>query len=144
MQERSNPGGPTLEIRAVLEQLDAQLADADPREAGPAIAFMAASAVERGEDELRAARRRAMLLLAAGGDPRREVVVDGRPVASLAADLDAPARRAQLEAALAQLAGEARDLPNVTRVLTVLRADAELAWRSLAAALLVEELTEAE
>ena len=144
LQERSNPGGPTLDVRAVLEQLDAELAHVDQREAAPILVFLAAAAVDVDEDELRAARRRAMLLLAAGGDPHRELDVGGRPVRSLAADLDAPARRAQLDAALAELADAARDLPHAARVLRVLQADADLAWRSLACALLAEELAAAE
>jgi hypothetical protein len=92
-------------------------------------------------DELNAARRRALLLLAAGGDPTRELDPAGRAVRALAEDLDAPARREQLRAALAALRADAAGLPAVTGAVDALLADADAAWRWYAAALLADELT---
>ena len=131
-----------MELRGVLEQLDEALAGADLAAAAPTIAFLAAPRVTIDEEELRAARRRALLVLAAGGDPRRELDPGGPPVRILAEDLETPERRAELDAALTELTTHAKGLPNVARVLETLRRDPELAWRSLACALLAEELAE--
>jgi hypothetical protein len=92
-------------------------------------------------DELNGARRRAVLLLAAGGDPTRELDPAGRAVRSLADDLDTPARREQLLAALTGLRADAAGLTTVTAALDSLLADADSAWRWFAAALLADELT---
>ena len=94
------------------------------------IAWLAGRGVAIDPDELHGALRRAVLLLAAGGDPHREPELDGRAVTALAAELDRPERRAELEAALREL----RD--RVARLL----ADPDLAWRALACALLAEGL----
>ena len=67
-------------------------------EAGPSnslllgLAWLAGRDVELDQDEVKAATRRAELLLATGGDPRRELDLDGRAVASMADDLDDPPR----------------------------------------------------
>jgi len=95
-----------------------------------AIAWLAGRGVSLDPGELHGALRRAVLLLAAGGDPHREPELDGRAVTGLAAELDRPERRAELEAALREL----RD--GTSRLL----ADSDLAWRALACALLAEEL----
>ena len=92
------------------------------------------------DDELNAARRRAMFVLAAGGDPHRELDVDSVAAERLAAELDSPARRAALADALAALAADATDLPTVAGALASLHADSNLAWRSLALALIADEL----
>jgi hypothetical protein len=92
------------------------------------------------ESDLNAARRRAMFVLAAGGDPHRELDYDSIAAERLANELDTPARRAALERSLGDLAGEAHGLPTVTAALESLRAEPDLAWRSLALALLADEL----
>jgi hypothetical protein len=94
------------------------------------VAWLAGRGVELDPDELRGALRRALLLLAAGGDPRREPEPDGRAATALAAELDRPERRAQLEKALAALRDSAESL----------LADPDLAWRTLACSLLAEDL----
>jgi hypothetical protein len=128
-----------MHVRPLLEQLERDRAD-------PAVelAFLAAQWVDLDAAELRAARRRALLLLAAGGDPRRELDPGGRAVGSVAADLDSPERRAALAAALEGLRAEAARLPAVSGTLDRMLEDAELAWRSLACALLAEELAESD
>lgn len=121
-------------MRELLEQVDAS---PEPR-AG--LAFLAAQAVEIDDEDLRPARRRAMLLLAAGGDPHRELGVEDRAVAALAADLDSPARREALEDALAALVPQAAGLGRVSAELAELRALPDLAWRWVALVLLADEL----
>lgn len=104
------------------------------------LAFVAGREVELPEDELRPARRRAMLVLAAGGDPHRELEIDSRAVLVLARDLDSPERRQALHAGLVALRPEAGALEQVSGVLDELEADADVAWRAFACALLAEEL----
>jgi hypothetical protein len=96
------------------------------------VAWIAGRSVAFDPDELRGPLRRALLLLATGGDPRREPELDGRAVSALAAELDQPERRAELESALRELRDAADEL----------LADPDLAWRALACALLAEELAE--
>ena len=104
------------------------------------LAYLAGGSVGVDDDELRAAVRRSELLLATGGDPRRELELDGRAVTALAADLDAPGRRAELARGLERLHGETEGLPAVEAALTRLRLEPELAWRCYACALLAEAL----
>ena len=114
-------------------------------EAGPSnslllgLAWLAGQGVELDAEERRATLRRAELLLAAGGDPRRELELDGRAVTAVAADLDEPAARAQLEEALEGLAAEARDWRRCVG-LARLRAQPDLAWQCYACALLAEAI----
>jgi hypothetical protein len=117
---------------AALEQSDVDLP--------VALAWLVRDDVGIAEDELNAARRRAMFVLAAGGDPHRELDVGSVAAERLAAELDSPGRRQALADALAALAAEATDLPTVAGALASLRADSNLAWRSLALALLADEL----
>jgi hypothetical protein len=117
---------------AALEQSDVDLP--------VALAWLVRDAVGIPEDELNAARRRAMFVLAAGGDPHRELDVDSVAAERLAAELDSPARRAALAEALAALAADAAGLPAVAAGIASLRTDSNLAWRSLALALLADEL----
>jgi len=126
-----------VEARHLLEQLEEQ--GVEPT---AALAWLAVQAVELPEDELHAARRRALLLLASGGDPRRELDPQSRAVASVADDLDTPARRADLQAAVAELRADADALPIVSSALDALACDGELAWRWAACALLAEEFAE--
>lgn len=93
--------------------------------------------------ERKAALRRAMLVLAAGGDPHRELEHEDVAVVRLAEELDAPERRASLTAALDALAAEAHGLETVSSALALLTADPELAWRTVALALLADELADA-
>jgi hypothetical protein len=104
------------------------------------LALVAREDVSLPEDELGAALRRALLVLAAGGDPHRELELDGRGVAGFADDLDSPTRRAELIASLRELRTQAEGLPRASFLLDALLEDEDLAWRSLAVALLAEEL----
>lgn len=121
--------------RPGLEQLEAS--DLDLR---VALAWMVRDEVPIGEDDLNAARRRAMFVLAAGGDPHREIDHDSVAAERLATELDSPERRAALAAALDALATEAEGLPAVSDAVAALRREPDLAWRSLALALLADEL----
>ena len=115
-------------------------------EAGPSnslllgLAWLAGQGIELDEEEVRATVRRAELLLAAGGDPRRELELDGRAVAAVAADLDEPGARARLEDSLGVLATEAEGLASVASALAQLRAQPDLAWQCYAGALLAEAI----
>ena len=104
------------------------------------LAWLAGQEVELDPDELKAALRRAELLLAAGGDPRRELDLDGRAVTAVAADLDDPIARGQLEDALARLTADSEGLAAVSDGLARLRAQPDLAWQSYACALLAEAI----
>ena len=121
----------------VLRMLDEAGVDTDVR---PALALLAARDLVIEPDELGPALRRAMLLLAAGGDPHRELDLDGRAVTALAAELDRPARRAEVSRGLEALRGDAAGLGNVGPALDEMLLEAGLAWRAYACALLAEEL----
>lgn len=107
------------------------------------LAWLAGREVELDPDEVKAATRRAELLLAAGGDPRRELDLDGRAVASMAGDLDDPAARERLEDALARLTADSEGLAAVSDGLARLRAQPDLAWQCYAGALLAEAIGDA-
>jgi len=107
---------------------------------GVALAWLVRDDVGLDEHELNATRRRAMFVLAAGGDPHRELDVGAVAADRLAAELDTPGRRAALDAALAAL--DTRGLPRVAEAVHMLRSDADRAWRTLALALLADELAE--
>lgn len=121
--------------RDALEALEASDLDADV-----ALAWLVRDEVGLDEDELNGARRRAMFVLAAGGDPHRDLSPDSVAADRLAAELDSPARRAALAAALAAL--DTSGLPRVREAVATLRADPERAWRTLALALLADELAD--
>lgn len=106
------------------------------------LARVAAEQVTLPEEELRSALRRALLVLASGGDPHRELELDGPAVTRFAEELDSPERRTRLEASLRELSRQATGLPRASFLLDALLADADLAWRSLAVALLADELGE--
>ena len=127
-------------LEAWLGQLEqAVAADEDPG-ADVALSYLVRDDVLLDEDELHGALRRAVLLLATGGDPRRGLDLDGRAVTALADDLDAPAHRAELLAALEDVAELLAGLPQLTARVAALRADPDRAWRTLALALLADEL----
>lgn len=105
-----------------------------------ALAWLVRDEAGLDEDDLRAARRRALLTLAAGGDPHREIGLDDVAAARLAAELDTAERRAALAGALDRLAAEAGGLPEIEQALDALRSEPDLAWRTLALALLADEL----
>lgn len=121
--------------RDALEQLEASDLDVDV-----ALAWLVRDEVGFDEDELNGARRRAMFVLAAGGDPHRDLSPDSVAAERLADELDSPQRRQALDAALASL--DTSGLPRVRDVVTTLRADPERAWRTLALALLADEIAE--
>jgi hypothetical protein len=125
--------------RARLEELEGSELDRSS-ELLVVLCWLVQDDIRIDHDELNAARRRAMFVLAAGGDPHRDVGLDSIAAERLADELDTPARRAQLDAALEEL--PARDLPTVTSAVESLRADPELAWRSFALSLLADELAE--
>ncbi len=109
-------------------------------ELGVALAWLVGDEIGLPEDEVNAARRRAMLVLAAGGDPHRELGVQEVAAERLAAELDAPERRAALDGALAAL--DTSGLPRVAKAVETLRSSPDAAWRTLALALLADELAE--
>jgi hypothetical protein len=126
--------------RGVLEGLEPVLREWGDAQACAMLALLAREEVSLPEDELHAALRRALLVLASGGDPHRELELEGRGVTSFADDLDSPARRAELEASFRTLREQAEGLPRASFLLDALVDDADFAWRSLAVALLAEEL----
>ena len=123
-------------VRELLELLEAGPSDT----LSLSLAWLAGQDVEVDDEERHATTRRAELLLAAGGDPRRELELDGRAVTAVAADLDEPKARDQLEDALAALASASNGLPAVTAALAQLRAQPDLAWQSYACAVLAEAI----
>ena len=127
-------------MRELLETLEASGAVGD--ELRIPLAYLAGTGVELDADELKGAIRRAELLLATGGDPRRALELDGRAVSVLAADLDAPARRAALTDGLERLRLNNEGLPAVGEALRSLLGDGELAWRSYASAILADALSD--
>lgn len=122
-------------MRAQLEQLE----DSD-LELGVTIAWLVRDEVRFDERELHAARRRALFVLAAGGDPHRDLQPDAVAAERLAAELDSPERRRELDAALAAL--DTSGLPRIAAAVQTLRSEPETAWRALALALLADELSD--
>lgn len=105
-----------------------------------ALAWLVRDAVPFDDAELNAARRRAMLVLAAGGDPHRDLALDDVAAGRLADELDSPERRQALDEALATL--DTSGLPRVSGAVAALRGDPERAWRTLALALLADEIAD--
>ena len=128
--------------RRILEELEPSLREWGDAQACAMLARVACERVSIPDGELQASLRRALLVLAAGGDPHRELELDGPAVTRFAEELDSPTRRAELDASLRALHGQAAGLPRASFLLEALIADRDLAWRSLAVALLAEELGE--
>lgn len=114
----------------------------EPLQQWALLCFLAGREIDVGEDERNASLRRAELLLASGGDPRRSPDLYGRPVTAVAADLDAPERRAALRRALEALEPEVSGLTGAGEALRVLLGDADLAWQAYAYAVLAERLAD--
>ena len=107
---------------------------------GVTLAWLVRESVHIDEDDLHGARRRAMFVLAAGGDPHRDLELGAVAAERLADELDSPERRQELDAALAAL--DTSGLPRVTDAVQRLRGDPETAWRTLALALLADEIAD--
>lgn len=129
-------------LGAWLGQLEEAVAAGEDPGADVALVYLVREEVLLDEDELHGALRRAVLLLATGGDPHRDLDPHGRAVTALADDLDAPAQRAELLAALEEVAELVAGLPHLTARLAALRNDPDRAWLTLALALLAGELDE--
>lgn len=127
--------------RPVLEHLEPTLLASEADEAEAVIAFLALERLTFSAEQLGAAIRRALLVLAAGGSLRRELSLDDPAVTGLAADLDGPDRRAELTEALEGLLVHATGLSGAERALRSLLRDPDRAWRTLAAAILADELS---
>lgn len=132
----------STDLESSFDVLEGALATGELVDGRPALAYLAGRGVTFGEAELHGARRRALLLLATGGDPRHGLGLEGRAVTALAADLDRPERRASLSKGLLMLRGACGDRPRVEQALDGLVSDSDIAWHSLASALLAEELDE--
>jgi hypothetical protein len=128
-------------VRERLEKLEESGHDAGTGELLVVLAWLVREQVEIPEPELNAARRRAMFVLAAGGDPHRDLELDSVAAERLAAELDTPERRARLASALEELAARAAGLTTVLAGIEQL-AEAGLAWRTFALALLADELAD--
>jgi hypothetical protein len=128
--------------RSRLEELEGSGLEARSGELLVVLVWLVAADLGIEENDLNAARRRAMFVLAAGGDPHRELDHDSIAAERLSAELDTPERRRALSEALDALAHEAEGLSTVTDALDLLRSEPDLAWRSLALALLADELAE--
>jgi hypothetical protein len=126
--------------RRILEELEPSLRQWGDAQACAMLALVAGEQVSIPDGEVQSALRRALLVLAAGGDPHRELELDGPAVTRFAQELDSPTRRAELEASLRALSEEAAGLPRASFLLQALIEDRDLAWRSLAVALLADEL----
>lgn len=129
-----------VDERRILEELEPSLREWGDAQACAMLALVARDQVSVPAEELQSALRRALLVLAAGGDPHRELELDGPAVTRFADELDSPARRAELEASLRGLHEQAAGLPRTAFLLDALIEDRDLAWRSLAVALLADEL----
>jgi hypothetical protein len=130
--------------RRILEELEPSLREWGDAQACAMLALVAGEQVSIPAEELQSALRRALLVLAAGGDPHRELELDGPAVTRFAEELDSPSRRTELDASLRALSERAAGLPRASFLLEALIEDRELAWRSLAVALLADELGETD
>jgi hypothetical protein len=130
----------TAETRLRLEQFEASGLDPRSGELLVMLCWLVQEDIAIPEADLNGARRRAMFVLAAGGDPHRELDLGSVAAERLADELETPERRAALATALDALPTD--DLPAVAGAVEALRAEPELAWRSLALALLADEIAD--
>jgi hypothetical protein len=130
--------------RPTLRDVIRGLERAPAEEMWTALAFLAGRRVNLDEAERNAVVRRAELLLAAGGDPHRRLELYGRAASAIASDLDSPGAREQLADGLAALDGDVQGLRGAGEALRLLRSDPDLAWQCYAAALLADELGDAD
>ena len=126
--------------RRILEELEPSLREWGDAQACAMLALVAYEQVAVPAEELQSALRRALLVLASGGDPHRELELDGPAVTRFAEELDSPVRREELAASLRTLNERAAGLPRASFLLEALIEDRDLAWRSLAVALIADEL----
>lgn len=126
--------------RRILEELEPSLREWGDGQACAMLTMVARERVSLPDGELQPALRRALLVLAAGGDPHRELELDGPAVTRFADELESPERRAELDRSLRALSEQSAGLPRASYLLEALIEDPDLAWRSLAVALLAEEL----
>lgn len=133
-----------MDDRRILEELEPALREWGDGQACAMLALVAREHVSLPADELEASLRRAVLVLASGGDPHRELELDGPAVTRFAEELESPTRRTDLQDSLRALRDQADGLPRATFLLEALIEDSDLAWRSLAVALLAEELGDAD
>jgi len=129
-------------VDAWLSDLDRLLSSSPAADALVAVAAAAGPDVTVDPDESRAVVRRALLLHAAGGDALRGFDLEGRAVCAAAADLDRPARRAELAGGLDDLRRRAAGLAFVETALAALEAEPDLAWRAWACSVLLEAVDE--
>ena len=122
----------------ILDHLEPALREATPDAAAAMVALVAIERVRFDVDELAGAVRRALLVLASGGDLRRELSLGDRAVTGLAADIDDPDRRTELEAAFRELRARTDELPAAAAALDALLDDQDRAWRALATAVLAD------
>ncbi len=132
------------ELREWLEALEPTALSPREDETYAALAFVAGQRVSLDDDDVRAASRRAVFLLATQGDPRLALDLNDRAVHAVARDLATEERQRELLAGLSALRTEAMGLPGVMGTIDRLLADGDLAWRSLALAILADELGEDE
>jgi hypothetical protein len=123
-----------------LEELERIASEADLATAVVTVASVAGRDVPLAPDDAHAAGRRALLVLASGGDPSRGLDLQGPAVERLADELDAPERRAALQAGLEELRADAAGFPYVSEAVKALVDAPDTAWRAYAAAVLAEQL----
>jgi hypothetical protein len=128
--------------RPRLEQLEAAGFDPHSGELLVVLTWLVLEDVDLDPADRKAAVRRAMLVLAAGGDPHREIDHDTVAALRLAEELDTPERRVSLARALAGLAAASEGLRTVSEAVRTLQSKPDLAWLTLALALLADELAE--
>jgi hypothetical protein len=130
----------TAGIRASLEELERSGLDSRSTEHLVVLCWLVKDDIPIDADELHAARRRAMFVLAAGGDPHRDLGLESVAAERLADELDSGERRRALAEALEAL--DTSGLPRVAETVRALQEDPGAAWRTLALALLADEIAE--
>jgi len=96
------------------------------------LAYIAGQTVPLSDEDRNAALRRALFVFAAGGALNREPGLADPAVIELASDIDSPARRAALAAAIERLDADPKALERLR--------DPDTAWRAYAFGLLADAL----